>query len=84
MDPFLDIRTLSLLCGILSASFIIFLAYTYKYRKTYPGFFLWTLAFLFNFAGFILLGLRGMLPDYMTVVLANAFIVICYVFLARG
>lgn len=25
-----------------------------------------------------------MLPDYMTVVLANAFIVICYVFLARG
>ena len=84
MDPFLDIRTLSLLCGIISASLILCLAYTYKYRKTYPGFFLWTAAFLFNFAGFVLIGLRGMLPDYMTVVLANAFIVICYVFIARG
>ncbi len=84
MDPFLDIRTLSLLCGIISASLILCLAYTYKYRRTYPGFFLWTLAFLFNFAGFVLIGLRGMLPDYMTVVLANACIVICYVFIARG
>jgi PAS domain-containing protein len=84
MTMFLDMRTLTLVCGIISASLIVCLVYTYKYRKTYPGFNKWTLAFLCNFIGFILLGFRGVLPDYITVILANTLVVACYVLIARG
>jgi len=84
MQIFLDIRTLSLFSGLISACLFVCMVYIYKARKTYPGFNLWTLAFMLNFIGFVLLSLRNILPVFITVVLANTLIVLCYAFIARG
>jgi len=39
---------------------------------------------MLNFIGFVLLSLRNILPVFITVVLANTLIVLCYAFIARG
>ncbi len=44
-------------------------------RKTYSGFTQWTIASVLNFLGLVSLSLRGFLPDFITVVMANTLIV---------
>jgi hypothetical protein len=39
---------------------------------------------MLNFIGFVLLSLRNFVPDFITVILSNTFIVICFVLIARG
>jgi hypothetical protein len=58
--------------------------YFYRNRKTYTGFKQWTFAYLLNFCGFVLLSLRNILPDFITIILANSLIVLCFVLIARG
>ncbi len=58
--------------------------YVYKNRKTYPGFKQWAIAYVLNFLGFVFFSLRNILPDFFTIILSNAFIVICFVLIARG
>ena len=60
------------------------MSYVYKNRKTYPGFREWTLAYALNFIGFVFLSLRNVLPDFITVISANALIALCFVLIARG
>ena len=84
MKTFFDIRTLSLFSGFISACLFICMAYIYRNRKTYPGFNLWSLAFMFNFIGFVLLSFRNILPVFFTVIVANTLIVLCYSLIARG
>lgn len=43
-------------------------------RKTYPGFGIWTLSSFFSFAGLLFIGLRGILPEPLSIMLANAFL----------
>ena len=84
MDIFFNTRSLSLFSGFLSACLFISLIFIYKNRKTYPGFKQWTLGYLFNFLGFVFLSLRNILPDFITIVLANLLVVLCFILLARG
>ncbi len=84
MHDFFNIRTLSLFSGFISACLFISMIYIYKMRKTYPGFKQWALAYMLNFFGFIFLSLRNILPDFYTIIVANTFIVICFVLIARG
>ena len=84
MNSFFDIRTLSFCSGLVSACLFVCMAYVHWNRKTYPGFGQWTLAFLLNFIGFFLLSLRNILPVFVTVILANTLIVLCYAFIVRG
>jgi len=60
------------------------MVYVYKNRKTYSGFNQWTLAYMLNFLGFVFVSLRNILPDFITIILANTFIVLCFTFIARG
>jgi hypothetical protein len=84
MQIFFDIRTLSLFSGFISACIFVCMVYVYKNRKTYSGFNQWTLAYMLNFLGFVFLSLRNILPDFITIILANTFIVLCFAFIARG
>jgi hypothetical protein len=84
MHNFFDIRTLSLFSGFISACLFASMIYIYRNRKTYPGFKQWTFAYMLNFLGFVFLSLRNILPDFITVILANFFIVFCFVLIARG
>lgn len=72
----LDIRTLSLIYGIITLVLCICMVYIYTYRKTYRGFKYWAIGSVGNALGMILIGFRGFLPDYITIVLANVIIVI--------
>ncbi len=75
MNYKLDIRTLSLTSGIISLILCICMFYVYQNRKTYSGFTQWTIASLLNFLGLVFLSLRGFLPDFTTIVMANTLIV---------
>jgi len=60
------------------------MTYIYKRRKTYPGFGQWDLAFVIYFIGFVLLSLRSILPLFLTVIISDTLVVICYILIARG
>ena len=84
MHDFFHIRTIFLFGGLISACLFVCMEYIYKTRKTYPGFRQWTIAFMFNFTGAVLLSFRNILPFFTTVILANLLVVLFFVFIARG
>ncbi|HEV8593163.1 MAG TPA: hypothetical protein VGQ55_13740, partial [Pyrinomonadaceae bacterium] len=68
---FLDLRTLSfvmMLAMIVSSLIMIFVILT---QRTYPGFGLWTVGNLLAAIGFFLLGLRGVIPDFLSIIVGN-------------
>ena len=84
MRDFFDIRTLSLFSGLITACLSVCMTYIYRYRKTYPGFSQWNLAFVIYFIGLVLISLRNILPLFLTVIISNTLIVLCYILIARG
>ena len=80
----LDIRTLSFASAVIAAVLFGYLLHLQLTRKTYPGFGLWTLAALSAGVGLILVGLRGLTPDLITVVSANFFIILAMMLVYRG
>lgn len=60
---------------------MLFVALT---RKVYPGFKTWTIATLLNSIGMISLSLRNILPDFVTIVIANLLLTFFFVLIARG
>jgi hypothetical protein len=80
----LDIRTLSFTASVVSLVLCCYLLYFQATRRTYPGFRLWTLGSLAMGAGMILLALRGLIPDLLSVVVANVLIVLELVLIRRG
>jgi hypothetical protein len=73
MKGYLDIRTLSFVGGIISSILFLIMFYVYMTRKTYPGFREWVISFLLVLTTWILVSLRGIVPDYLSVVVANLF-----------
>ena len=72
MTNFLDIRTLDLVLGCtLLITGISMLCYAFN-RKIYESFKLWTLAVLGGAIGFLLISLRHLLPNLVTIIFANA------------
>jgi diguanylate cyclase (GGDEF)-like protein len=67
----LDIRSLTVVLMVVSALLSIVLFLIWRSRRTYPGFGLWTTGNALNAVGFLLMALRGMIPDVLSVVLSN-------------
>lgn len=79
-----DIRALSLINGLISLTLIFCMVYTLATQKVYKGFRKWTLATIFNTIGFILLGFRGILPDFLSVVVCNMLMISAYILIKTG
>lgn len=70
----LDIRTLTLMMGFTFLTLCLSMVYYSLNNKTYDGFGLWTLGINLVAVSLILVGFRQIIPDLVTIVLANAFI----------
>jgi PAS domain S-box-containing protein len=68
----LDIRTLSLVMGATFLALGLSMVYYAASSKTYPGFKLWTLGIILECLTIILIGLRHLLPDVITIIVANS------------
>jgi len=84
MKLFLDIRTLSFITGVTALAMSFCMLHVAMRRKTYPGFHLWTAAFLANSLGLVLTSMRHLLPDALSVILSNGLILLAAVLLGRG
>jgi diguanylate cyclase (GGDEF)-like protein len=68
----LDVRIVLLLSAVIPLVLgALMVIYRYS-RRTYPGFGLWVLANFTIGLGYILLGLRGRIPDFFPIILGNA------------
>ncbi len=84
MNTIFDIRTLvATLCITMLALSICLTHYFYS-RKTYNGFGAWTLGSILHALGFLLIGLRATLPDFISIVMANSFLFWGTFFFYRG
>jgi hypothetical protein len=84
LEDFLEIRTLSLITSIVAISIFLGMLYVTIRRKAYPGFLEWTIGTLFNSFGMVLLAMRHLLPDFISIIIANNFILLYFIFSARG
>jgi hypothetical protein len=81
---FFDIRSLSLVVGLNSVAMAGIMAYISMTRLTYPGFHHWTISFAFGGLGMILISLRNIAPDWVSILLANSCIIAFPALLAIG
>jgi hypothetical protein len=71
----IDIRTLSVVASIISLVLCICMIYIFSTRKTYSGFTQWTIAAILYSFGMVFMGLRGILPDFISIIVANTLII---------
>jgi len=71
MDYFADIRALSLTSSLISLVLCICMIFIFATRKTYNGFLYWTIASVLYGLCMVLMSSRGVLPDFVTIVVAN-------------
>jgi len=69
-----DTRTLFLIIFVSNLFFALILLTYWKTQKTYNGFQTWTISIMVVSAGYLLLMLRGFVPDSLSIVLANLLI----------
>ncbi len=79
-----DIRSLSLINGMISFTLVVCMLYTLSSQKVYPGFRKWTVATVFNAAGFTVLSLRGLVPDFLSIIGTNILLISAYFLISRG
>jgi len=84
MTSFLDLRTLSSLASFINLMACIIMLYSYRTRKTYPGFGHWVWASFLLFAGMLLLSMRKLLPEVVTVIIANGLTACFFVMITHG
>ena len=80
----LDIRSLSFISSIISLVLSVCMVYISLTRKTYNGFSQWTTASILYSFGMVLMSLRGILPDFISIIVANTFLMAGFVFIAYG
>jgi len=80
----IDTRTLVLMVTAISVALSIIMLYILRTRRTYPGFDLWTAGNAAFAAGFLMIILRGVIPDVMSFVVANAILLISALFYSEG
>ncbi len=71
----LDIRTVLFEGALIGIAVAVVMIYYSMVRKTYPGFHHWTVGFTLAGIGSFLIAFRGIIPDFISIVLANIFIV---------
>lgn len=69
-----DMRTLSVVSMLVSVVLGITLLMIWRTHKTYPGFGLWAAGYVSAIPAFMLIALRGMIPDVLSIVVANLLI----------
>jgi PAS domain S-box-containing protein len=74
----LDAHTTSLLALVSSVAAAIGLQLTSRVVKDDPGVRLWTTGLTLSGLGYVLIGLRGLIPDYISIVVANGIFVFGY------
>ncbi len=84
MSGFLDIRTLSLVAGLNSIALASIMVYISMSRRVYPGFHRWAWAFVVGGLGMLLLSLRHLVPDWLSILGANGCIVAFVLLLSMG
>ena len=84
MTQFLDIHTLSVVMGATLFALGLSMVYYAVSRKTYPGFGAWTMGTILVGLASFLVGLRHVLPGFITIVMANAFIYSAWAFFYLG
>ncbi len=84
MEQFLDIRTLSFMTGFISILLSITMIVIYINSKTYEGFLPWVIAFSLNAISMILISLRTLVPDFISIIIANLIITLFLMFLDYG
>ena len=80
----IDIRTLSYISSIISMVLCICMVYVSITRKTYSGFTQWTFASILYGFGMVFISLRGILPDFISIIFANTFLIAGCGFIAYG
>jgi diguanylate cyclase (GGDEF)-like protein len=80
----LDIRSLALVLMAVSTILGIVLFLIWRSRTTYPGFGLWTAGTGLNAGGFLLMALRGIIPDILSIVMSNVLILSASVLFMEG
>lgn len=84
MEAVLAIRTLYLSsCAVLFTISVCMVNYLYS-RKTFPGFKAWTLGSGLSVLAFLLVGLRNMLPDFLSIIVANSLGITAMFFFYKG
>ncbi len=84
MEQFLDMRTTFFVVSMIGLILLTCMLYVARVRKTYPGFSCWTASAGCYFVGNILIGLRGVLPDFLTIVVANMIVVAAFLAVPYG
>lgn len=80
----LDIRTLSLLGSFISGILCLVMVVIFRTRQTYPGFGCWVFAAGSTLVGVLLVGLRGSIPDLLSIVAANVLVAFGFALMTRG
>ena len=81
----LDMRTLMITFVINSfINTLVMFVYWKQNRVYFKGIFWWVLALSLQTIGFLLLGIRGLLPDFITIVVSNTLIVYASFLLYMG
>jgi diguanylate cyclase (GGDEF)-like protein/PAS domain S-box-containing protein len=84
MENFLDIRTLSLMMGLVSIILGISMVYLSLYHKTYPGFSLCSIGAICSGIGGMLLCSRGYAPILFSIIFANVLLALFFSFVSWG
>ncbi len=79
-----DIRTLTFVSSITALMLFLWLLSISTSRKTYPGFHYWTLSAFLFFGSMELISLRGLIPDSLTVILANTLFISAFAMIDKG
>ena len=74
IPPVLDVRTLSIILGIVILALGFCMVTYVTMRRTYPGFRDWTIATMMMGIGFFLWGMRNFILPYISIVIANGII----------
>jgi diguanylate cyclase (GGDEF)-like protein len=84
MNFLLDNRTQDIVQVAVSLMLCIVMVIAWRTQKTYPGFGRWTASKLPHALGWLLVGLRGVIPDWASVFVANGLLFLAPLLLYEG
>ncbi len=84
MSLILDNRTQTVVQVAVSTTLFVVMFIAWRTQKTYPGFGRWTLDKVPSALGWLLISLRGQIPDWASVPLANALLLISPILTYEG
>jgi diguanylate cyclase (GGDEF)-like protein len=80
----LDVRTLAFVSGLIPFILGVIMAVYWRTRRVYDGFGRWVVANFLLGIGFLLLDLRGFIPDFLSIIVGNGLIIYSLVLMYEG